>query len=73
MLILTRRAGEEILVDKGRISFKILYERKGTIFIGIQAPKDMDVDRKEIFLRKRIDEQKKRIKKQLQLLSAEEI
>ena len=73
MLILTRQAGEEILIDNGRIKFKILYERNGTVFIGIRAPRDVDIDRKEIFLRKRIDAQRKRIKKQLQLPSPEEI
>ncbi|MGQ3887836.1 carbon storage regulator [Legionella sp. CNM-1927-20] len=53
MLILTRRTGEQILIDKGQIEIKILYIRRGRVALGIQAPHDIDVDRKEIFLKKR--------------------
>ncbi|WP_419420708.1 carbon storage regulator [Legionella sp. D16C41] len=53
MLILTRRIGEQILIDKGQIEIKILYIRRGNIAVGIKAPKHIDVDRKEIFLKKR--------------------
>lgn len=52
MLVLTRRVGEQVLIDKGQIQIKILYERNGVIAIGIKAPIHIDVDRKEIFLRK---------------------
>lgn len=52
MLVLTRRVGEEILIDKGQIQIKILYVRKGHIAVGIQAPSHVDVDRKEIYLKK---------------------
>jgi carbon storage regulator len=52
MLVLTRRIGEQILIDKGQIEIKILYERNGNVAIGINAPAHIDVDRKEIFLRK---------------------
>jgi carbon storage regulator len=53
MLVLTRRIGEEILIDKGQIQIKILYVRKGHVAVGINAPSKIDVDRKEIYLRKR--------------------
>ena len=53
MLVLSRRIGEEILIDKGQIKIKILYMRNGSVAVGIQAPNQIDVDRKEIFLRKR--------------------
>lgn len=52
MLVLTRRIGEQILIDKGQIEIKMLYVRNGHIAVGIKAPTHIDVDRKEIFLRK---------------------
>ncbi|MBA2648287.1 MAG: carbon storage regulator [Legionella sp.] len=52
MLVLTRRVGEQILIDKGQIQVKVLAERNGTICIGVQAPAHIDVDRQEIFMRK---------------------
>ena len=55
MLVLTRRVGEQILIDKGQILIKVLYERNGNIAIGIQAPAHIDVDRKEIFMRKQVN------------------
>ena len=55
MLVLTRRVGEEILIDKGQIQVKVLYERNGIIAIGIHAPDHIDVDRKEIFMRRLVN------------------
>jgi carbon storage regulator len=55
MLILTRRVGEKILIDKGQIQVKVLFESNGIITIGIQAPSHIDVDRQEIFMRKRVN------------------
>ncbi|WP_040534874.1 carbon storage regulator [Legionella drancourtii] len=52
MLVLTRRVGELILIDKGQIEIKVLYVRNGHIAIGIKAPLHIDVDRKEIFIKK---------------------
>ena len=52
MLVLSRRIGEEIMIDKGQIKIKILYFRNGSVAVGIQAPNRIDVDRKEIFFRK---------------------
>jgi carbon storage regulator len=56
MLILTRRIGEEIFIDKAQIKIKVIYARNGSVAIGINAPKSIDVDRKEIYLRKRLNE-----------------
>ena len=56
MLVLTRRIGQEILINKGEIAIKVLYRRNGNVALGIQAPANMDVDRKEIFLKKRLSE-----------------
>ena len=59
MLVLTRRVGQQILMDKGQIEIKILYERNGIIALGIRAPAHMDVDRKEIFIDKRCNQKTK--------------
>ncbi|NSL19578.1 carbon storage regulator [Tatlockia micdadei] len=52
MLVLTRRVGEQVLIDKGQIKIKILGKKNGVIAIGINAPIHVDVDREEIFFRK---------------------
>ncbi|KTD04448.1 vir region protein [Legionella geestiana] len=57
MLVLTRRIGEQILIDKGQIEIKMLYVRNGHIAVGIKAPAHIDVDRKEIFIRKQAAKQ----------------
>ncbi|MBA2648204.1 MAG: carbon storage regulator [Legionella sp.] len=49
MLVLTRRVGEQIFLDKGRIKIKVLFARKGNIALGIQAPPHVDIDREEIY------------------------
>ena len=59
MLVLSRRIGEEIMIDKGQIKIKILTMRNGSVAVGIQAPKQVDVDRKEIFFRKQNNPQGK--------------
>lgn len=59
MLVLTRRTGEQILIDKGQIIIKVLYQRRGVVALGIQAPPHVDVDRKEIFLRKHVENDQK--------------
>lgn len=52
MLVLTRRIGERILLDNGKIEIALLYHRRGQVAFGINAPPHMDVDRKEIFILK---------------------
>ncbi|WP_419419454.1 carbon storage regulator [Legionella sp. D16C41] len=52
MIILTRRVGEQILINKGQIKIKILFEHDGNVVVGIQAPPHVDVDGKQIFMRK---------------------
>ncbi len=59
MLVLTRRSGEQILIDKGQIIVKVLHQRKGVVALGIQAPPHVDVDRHEIFLRKQAEHNQK--------------
>ena len=59
MLVLTRRIGERIVIDNGKIEIALLYKRGNQVAFGIQAPSHIDVDRKEIFLRKQQDKMDK--------------
>ena len=47
MLVLSRKVGEEIIVD-GNIRITVVAVRGGRIRIGITAPRDVSVDRAEI-------------------------
>ena len=53
MLVVTRKIGQQILICDGSIQMKILKVNGGSISIGINAPKHIDIDREEVFLRKR--------------------
>ncbi|CDZ76696.1 carbon storage regulator [Legionella massiliensis] len=55
MLILDRKIGEEIYINKGKIKITVLYEKNGLIGIGVRAPNYIDIDRKEVFIRKFIE------------------
>ena len=53
MLVLTRKTGEEIEIDGGRIRLKVLDMKgsgpgSGRTVIGIDAPRDIDVKRAEL-------------------------
>ncbi len=48
MLILTRRVGESVMIDEN-IVVTVLGIRGNQIRIGIEAPKDVEVHREEIF------------------------
>lgn len=52
MLILTRRIGESIIVD-GDIKVTILGVKNGQVKIGVDAPKEVSVNREEV--QKKID------------------
>lgn len=56
MLTLIRRIGEEIYIDKGKIKVTLLFEKGGLIGVGIRASKNIDIDRKEVFIRKCIEQ-----------------
>ncbi|CZP32240.1 TPA: carbon storage regulator [Legionella pneumophila] len=57
MLVLTRKAGQQILIGKGLIQMKVLKVDDDIISIGIKAPQHIDIDREEIYLKKRQQEQ----------------
>ena len=51
MLILTRRVGETLCIDDD-VTVTVLGVKGNQVRIGINAPKDVAVDREEIYLRK---------------------
>lgn len=53
MLILTRKADETVVIGKD-IRIRVLGVNGNQVRIGIQAPKDIAVDREEIHLRKHL-------------------
>ncbi|MCK9445100.1 MAG: carbon storage regulator CsrA [Tissierellaceae bacterium] len=48
MLILTRKKGEAIIVN-GNIEIRVIELEDGRVKIGIEAPKDIDIIRKELY------------------------
>ncbi|HAT8326754.1 TPA: carbon storage regulator [Legionella pneumophila] len=57
MLVLTRKAGQQILMDKGRIQMKVLKVVDDIISIGIAAPEHIDIAREEVYLRNQAQRQ----------------
>ena len=55
MLILTRKVGESIMIGES-VEVKVLGVRAGQIKIGIDAPRDLEVHREEIYERIRAEE-----------------
>lgn len=49
MLILSRKQDESIIID-GNIEIKVLEIDEGKVRLGIEAPKDIDIFRKELYL-----------------------
>jgi carbon storage regulator len=50
MLLITRRNGEEIVIGDN-ISVKVLAQNNGQVRIGVRAPHDVAVHRREIYNR----------------------
>jgi carbon storage regulator len=65
MLELSRRAGEQIVINKGQIEITVRYITNGHVGLGFKAHRGIEIDRKELFLAKeqtRLEEaQKKRL------------
>ena len=53
MLVLSRKCGETIVIDD-RIRVTIESVQGGRVRLSIEAPADVEVDREEIWLRKRL-------------------
>ena len=50
MLILTRRVGEKLIIGEN-VTVTVLGVKRNQIRIGIDAPRDVQVNREEIFLK----------------------
>jgi carbon storage regulator len=48
MLVLTRKENESIFIGKN-IEIKIIKTESGKVKIGIEAPKDVEINRKEVY------------------------
>ncbi len=48
MLVLTRKEGEELWMNQGDIKVHILDVKNGNVRVGIEAPRSVDVLRKEL-------------------------
>lgn len=57
MLILTRRIGENLVIDTGRekITITVLDVNGRQVRIGTEAPDHVTVDREELYLRKQAE------------------
>ncbi|ARG98605.1 carbon storage regulator [Legionella pneumophila serogroup 8] len=67
MLVLTRKAGQQILIGKGLIQMKVLKVDDDIISIGIKAPQHIEIDREEIYLKKLQQERAESSTKQVAL------
>ena len=52
MLVLTRRVGEEIIIG-ANVRIVVVESTKGTVRLGVTAPRQIQVDRKEIAERRK--------------------
>lgn len=53
MLVLTRRVGEKLILADGEIEITILESNGSQTKIGVKAPRNVSVDREEIFQAKK--------------------
>lgn len=54
MLILERKIGEKVVIDNGAIEVKVLRPTGDTIRLGFKAPKHMEINKEEVYLRKNL-------------------
>lgn len=59
MLILTRRTGETLMVGDD-VTVTVLGIHRGQVKIGVEAPKDVSIDREEVRARKERNNQLER-------------
>ena len=62
MLVLTRKENESLIID-GDIKLTIISVKGGQVRIGIEAPKEVPIQREELFLSEKNELQKKPILK----------
>ncbi|WP_133139684.1 carbon storage regulator [Legionella genomosp. 1] len=52
MMVLQCHLGDKLFLNDGEIQVKCLAAHHGMLYLGVQAPLNIDVDRQEIFARK---------------------
>jgi len=57
MLCLSRKVGEKIVIAKGLITIMVIDIREDKVRLGIEAPKDIEVNRLEVEIAKERDAQ----------------
>ncbi|MFT9494657.1 carbon storage regulator CsrA [Anaerosolibacter sp.] len=65
MLVLSRKKDESIMIN-GNIEIKVIAVEDGKVKLGISAPKEIDIHRKEVYLEIQ-DENKEAAKGSLQI------
>lgn len=60
MLVITRRVGEVIFINDD-IKLVVLGVKRDQMRIGIEAPKEISIDREELYLRKQQDKERRRV------------
>jgi carbon storage regulator len=51
-LVVTRKPGERIMIDGGRIVVTVVQVDGGRVRVGIEAPVDVVIDREELHLKR---------------------
>lgn len=64
MLVLTRRATESLMIDE-KIELKVLRIKGNQVHIGIEAPRETAIHRKEVWLRLQDGESPERARSEL--------
>jgi carbon storage regulator len=49
MLVLSRKVNQDIVIANGLITIKVIDIRGDKVRIGIDAPSDIDINRKEVY------------------------
>lgn len=52
MLVLMRKAGQQVMIGDGNIQVKVLRVNGDDVHIGFQAPTDVKIDREEVYFKK---------------------
>ncbi len=62
MLILRRGRGESVVIGKNaEIIIKVLHDKNGIVSLGFKAPKDVSIDRLEVFEKRQKESKPKEI------------
>lgn len=57
MLVLSRKIGEKLFIDGGRITVEVVDVRGDKVRLGIEAPKDVSVHRQEVWVRIQMEQE----------------